>query len=110
MRVSFLPEALDYFNELSSVLYEKEYFGFEEFAVAYVDDLVDDIESSLHLRVKKIAPSYFDRYGKGMQYASFRKNNATQWFVFFSVYDVEGELVYLVRHITNNHIDAQHFI
>ena len=30
MRIIFLPEALDYFNKLTTILYEEEYFGFEE--------------------------------------------------------------------------------
>lgn len=37
MRIIFLPEVLDYFNELSIILYEKDYFGFEEYAL---DDLL----------------------------------------------------------------------
>ncbi len=28
MKIVFLPETLDYFNELSDLLYEKDYFGF----------------------------------------------------------------------------------
>ena len=109
MRIIFLPEALDYFNKLSTILYEKEYFGFEESAIAYVDDLMDDIKKSLHTRVKKNAPSYFDKYGKSMQYSIFRKNKNTQWFVFFTIYKNNSELVYLVRHISNNHVISQHF-
>lgn len=108
MRVTFLPEVLDYFNGLTTILYEKEYFGFEESALAYVDELINDIESSLHARVKKTAPPYFNKYGKGMQYATFRKNKTTQWFVFFSIYESDAELIYLIRHITNNHVDSHH--
>lgn len=59
MRIIFLPETLKYFNELSTILYEKEYFGFEESALAYVDNLIDDIKNSLHTKVKKNAPSLF---------------------------------------------------
>ncbi len=108
MKIVFLPEALEYFNDLSTILYEKEYFGFEEYALTYVDDLVDEIKSSLHSKVKKKAPFYFEKFGKGMQYVSFRKNKNTQWFVFFTIYERDNELIYLVRHITNNHVDSQH--
>lgn len=109
MRIVFLPETLDYFNELSTILYEKEYFGFEESALSYVDSLIDDIKNSLHTKVKKNAPSWFsDKYGKGMQYATFRKSKNTQWFVFFTVYKSKGEFVYLVRYISNNHVKSQH--
>lgn len=108
MRIVFLPETLDYFNELTTILYEKEYFGFEESALEYVDDLVDDIKSSLHAKAKKNAPAYFNRYGKGLKYATFRKSRQTQWFVFFTVYETRKGIVYLVRHVTNNHMVSQH--
>ena len=43
MRIIFLPEVLEYFNELTTILYEKEYFGFKESAFQYVDDLLTEI-------------------------------------------------------------------
>ena len=76
--------------------------------VSYVDNLIDDIKNSLHTKVKKTAPPNFDKYGKGMQYATFRKSKNTQWFVFFTTYESNGELVYLVRHISNNHVTSHH--
>lgn len=109
MRIIFLPETLDYFNELTTILYEKEYLGFEESALSYVDSLIDDIKNSLHTKVKKKAPLFFDKYGKGMLYATFRKSKNTQWFVFFTIYESSGELVYLVRFISNNHI-VSHYL
>lgn len=108
MRIVFLPETLDYFNELSTILYEKEYFGFEDSALSYVDSLMDDIKNSLHIKPKKNAPVYFNKYGKGMQYATFKKSKRTHWFVFFVIYESNGELVYLVRHISNNHVASHH--
>ncbi|WP_010664230.1 hypothetical protein [Marinilabilia salmonicolor] len=97
MRIIFLPETLDYFNELTTILYEKEYFGFEESALLYVDSLIDEIKNSLHTKVRKKAPPFFEKYGKGMQYATFKKSKSTQWFVFFTIYESNEELVYLVR-------------
>lgn len=44
MKVLFMPEVRQYFQELQEVLFEKEYFGLEEFAVQYVRDLILDIE------------------------------------------------------------------
>lgn len=107
MRIVFLPEALEYFNELTTILYEKEYFGFKESALAYVDSLVDDVRDTLHLKIAKVAPSYFDRFGKGMQYATFKKSKVTQWYIFFTKHKVDDEIVYLVRYISNNHVVAQ---
>lgn len=60
MRIVFLPEVLDYFNDLTTILYEREYFGFEETAVRYVNELLDDIRTTLPSKVSKSAPSYFN--------------------------------------------------
>ena len=108
MRIIFLPEALNYINELSTILYEKNYFGFEETALEYVDDLMNDIKTTLPNRPKRLAPPYFERYGKKMFYVTFRKNKATQWYVFFNIYENKDELIYLVRYISNNHVVAQY--
>jgi len=108
MRVLFLPEVLEYFNELTTILYEKEYFGFEESAVQYVDDLLAEIQTTISNRHKKVAPSYFDRYGVDMSYIAIKKNKNTQWYIFFTVYQYNEDAVYLVRHISNNHVVAQY--
>lgn len=110
MRVVFLPEVLEYFNELTSILYEKDYFGFEASALFYVDHLIDDIKGTIQLRQHKEAPPYFEQYGKSMKYAAFRSNKQTEWYVFFTVYMFRNELVYLVRHIDNNHMVAHYLV
>jgi hypothetical protein len=106
MKVLFLPEIRQYVIELEDILFEKEYFGFEESAVQYVRELISDIEKTLPMRVGKIAPSYFNRYGKGMHYAIFQKNKTTQWYVFYTKYQKNNEIIYLVRYINNNHMIA----
>ncbi len=108
MKIVFMPEALEYFNELSTLLYEKDYFGFEESALKYVDDLVDDIKETLPNRVKRVAPPYFDRYGKKMFYCTFPKNKDTQWYVFFTIYRTGNKPLAVVRYISNNHLIAQY--
>ena len=108
MKVLFLPEVRQYLRELQNLLFEKEYFGFEESAVQYVRDLILDIEETLPIRASKEAPVFFNRYGKGMRYASFRKNRNTQWYVFFNKYKEKDEITYLVRYISNNHAIAQY--
>jgi len=49
-----------------------------------------------------------DKYGKGMKYASFRKNRRTTWYAFFKKYEKNGETFYLVRYIANNHSIAHY--
>ncbi|MDR0437058.1 MAG: hypothetical protein LBH22_02010 [Bacteroidales bacterium] len=108
MQVILLPEVLEYLEDLSEVLYEKGYFSFEDTASEYVLELYDDIVLTLPTRHHKPAPLHFDRYGEDMDYAVFRKNKNTSWYVFFTSYEVENRVIYLVRHIANNHTVAQY--
>jgi len=108
MSVLFLPEIRQYLNELSHILYEKNYFSYVDTAEKYVEELFDDIKKTLPNRLKRPSPPYFDRYGKRMHYAVFKKNKTTQWYVFFTIYEHQGEIIYLVRYISNNHVIAQH--
>jgi hypothetical protein len=108
MKVLTTPEVRQYFKELSHILYKKDYFGCLEYAERYVEDLFFDIKTNLPVRLHKSAPEYFDKYGKGMYYASFRKNKQTTWYAFFTKYNENGDTVYLVRYIANNHTVAQH--
>ena len=109
MKVLFLPEVRAYFDFLVGVLFEEEYFEFEENARIYVKELFDDIEEKLPSRWKKPAPKHFEKYGKEMYYTGFRKNRNTTWYVFFTKYEDDGEIVYIVRHIENNHTVAHFF-
>jgi hypothetical protein len=108
MKVTILPEVLEYLEELVIILYEKQYFGSFETSGGYVAELINDINTNLSTKQHKPAPPHFDRYGKGMEYASFRKNRHTAWYVFFRVYRVNGEIICQVRYITNNHVAAQY--
>jgi hypothetical protein len=107
MKVLFSPEVEDNLFELTNILYEKHYFSFKEPAIMYVVDLECDIKNTLPNRQKRIAPSYFQRYGKNLFYSTFRKSKHTQWYVFFNIYEEKGKLMYLVRYITNNHVIAK---
>ena len=108
MTVQFLPEVVDFFEELAWILHEKGYFDDYEWSRKYVDELTDDIKNTLPILQHKPAPPYFNEYGKNMKYASFKKNRRTSWYVFFKTYNKNGEKIYLVRYIANNHTVAQH--
>jgi len=108
-RVIFLPEVRQYYKSLVPILYEKGYFSFKDTAFEYVKELVNDIRLNLPTKLKKPAPKYFtDRYGEGLYYAVFSKNKQTQWYAFFKIYKIKGELFYQVRFIANNHTVAQY--
>ena len=108
MQVILLPEVLDYLEDLTIILYEKGYFSYGETAINYVLELYDDIVSHLPSHHQKLASKHFEKFGKGMKYASFRKNKQTTWYVFFNIYHNNGETIYLVRYISNNHVIAQY--
>jgi hypothetical protein len=116
MKVLILPEVEEYLEDLGQVLYEKEYFGFEEEAIEYVEDLVYDIKKNLPILQHKPAPAYFHRFvtnieqAENLEYAVFKKNRRTSWYVFFTTYENEqnGDDIFLVRYIGNNYTVAQH--
>ena len=108
MKVLFLPEVSQQFIDLVSILYDKGYMSFLDQALAYSESLFREIQSSLPLKVHRKAPSWFNRFGKDMDYAVFPKNDHTTWYVFFNVYEIGGESVYLVRYMSNNHVIAHH--
>ncbi|MDR2906575.1 MAG: hypothetical protein LBU91_01110 [Bacteroidales bacterium] len=107
-RVLATPEVKQYLNNLIFILHKKEYFGFRESAREYVIELIKNITGSLPRHSYKSAPEYFDRYGKDMHYATFKKNKQTSWYVFFTKYLDNGETIYLIRYIANNHTVAQY--
>ncbi|PXV66891.1 hypothetical protein CLV62_104152 [Dysgonomonas alginatilytica] len=99
MEVRFSHATSIFLRELIQILYEEDYFGFEEAAIEYVNDLVDDIQSGIARKHKKPAPSYFDKYGQNMYYVSYKRNKNTTWYIFFNY----SEDVYYIRYIGNNH-------
>ncbi len=102
MKVIYAPEVVDYIDNLIIILFEKGYFGFPESAKTYVSKLTSDIESSIHLKLKKASPPRFKKYGT--HYVTYKPNKNTTWYVFFSFRTDR----YLIRFITNNHVSAQH--
>ena len=108
MSVLFLPEVSRQFVELAEILYDKGYMNFLNTAIEYSESLFREIQSELPIKVHRKAPDWFNRYGKDMFYAVFPKSRQTTWYVFFNVYEVGGETVYLVRQLSNNHIIAQY--
>ena len=108
-RVEFTPEVRLYFKTLIPVLYRLGYFSYLEGSRKYVKELIDSIIATLPGRLHRPAPRHFDRHGMGLLYATFRQSRATTWYVFFTRYRAaDGEIIYLVRHIENNHTAAQY--
>ena len=104
MKVIFDDVVEVYLNELIDILYEKEYFGFKATAYDYVGWIIDSIEKDIAKMPYKVAPPYFSRYGKNLYYSVFKRNNETQWYVFFNF---EAD-VFFIRYIGSNHNCAKY--
>ena len=97
MKVLFSPSVQDYYYELEIVLLEKGYFSYKEYADNYVAELFNNISTNLSKLRHRKAPKRYDKYGKGLYYATFTKNKHTTWYAFFTKYEDNGDIIYLVR-------------
>ena len=107
-QVKFLPEVVDQFLQLADILYDEGYLGFKDTALDYSEHLFWEIADTLPMKVKKGAPSFFKKQDIDLFYSAFPRSKHTIWYVFYSVHQINGDTVYLVRNLTNNHILAQH--
>jgi len=103
MRISYTKPVITYLNDLVDILYNKRYFSYEESAMEYVTELVQNMETTIHLKRKRKAPSYFSRYGKDLWYVSYPRSKQTTWYFFFSRHADDN---YVIRYITNNHVEG----
>lgn len=96
--VQYLPEIEYFINDLSDLLFEKEYFSFYEYAAHYVDNLTFFIEKELFNFPHKKTPIKLRKFGSN--YVFYRPNNRTTWYIFFE----KSNNRYLITHLTNNHV------
>lgn len=104
MKVTFSPEVEDYLFELIEILYEKAYFSYKENATKYVIQLVENIETTIHLRQKHVSPKKLKMYGDF--YKQFRMNKKTTWYAFYCTDGFD----YVITHITNNHTKESKYL
>ena len=104
-KITYTEEIDEFLDELVSLLFEKGYFSFFKDAEVYVDKLTHYAEQYMGILPGKNAPPHFDRYGSNLKYITYRANKTTRWYIFYQ----QLENVFLIRHVTNNHIAAQYF-
>ena len=109
-QVIISPQITKYFRKLMRILIKKGYFSFEENANGYVNDLVIDITINLPNKSSKQAPKHFEKYGKNLYFASFKKNKQTTWYVFFTIHhdETKDTKIFLIRYVSNNHMIAKY--
>lgn len=105
MNVMFTPQVEDDIMSLVDLLIDNGYLGDKRFAISYVDEFIDYIESSIELLPHKDAPSFFRKYGTDLKYIMYNRSHNTTWYILFEC----RENAYLVKYITNNHYEGQYF-
>ncbi|MBQ9640263.1 MAG: hypothetical protein IJV06_01670 [Bacteroidaceae bacterium] len=99
------PEYVDELTELVETLVSKGYFSAERYAQAYVKKLNKYARTHAAIAPRKPVPDVFDRYGHRLTYFTYTPSTHTTWYIFLE----ETDTVYVLRHITNNHIAGQYF-
>lgn len=84
-------------DKLLEVLFLKEYFGFEESALEYVQKIYDFIKSNISKPISRNSPTAYQKLGK--KYIKYKANHQTYWYIFFDQKDHR----FLINHIMNNH-------
>jgi hypothetical protein len=102
--IKFLPEVEDYLEDLIEILYQKEYFGFEESSYEYVLRIVNYVLENIETIKAKITPE--DLIHRGSFYITYQSSKRTTWYIF---YDRE-DLNFLIRYISNNHLKESAFL
>lgn len=97
VKIEILPEVIDYLNNLTQVLFDQEYFGFEETAQQYVQKIYDFMEYEMINFPCKVTPILLKKFGSN--YAFYKANNRTTWYIFFE----KQANRYLITYLTNNH-------
>lgn len=96
--VVFQKNATDYLNHLIEVLFNLQYFTFEESAQQYVSNIFDFIENELPYSSHRQTPKKLKNHGS--KYAIYQSNKRTTWYIFFENQDNR----YLITYIMNNHM------
>ncbi|MCU7616808.1 hypothetical protein NZ698_06325 [Chryseobacterium sp. PBS4-4] len=84
-------------NDLVDILYSRKYFGFEDYAVEYIEKIYDFIGNKISKPISRNTPQPFQKFGK--KFLRYKANSHTFWYVFFDQRDDK----FLINHILNNH-------
>jgi hypothetical protein len=80
-KVIFLPEVVDYLEEIALILYKQGYFGFKDACKKYIDKLSDYTFTYVGVLQGKSAPDHFAQYGSNLKYITYTPNQRTSWYI-----------------------------
>lgn len=103
VKIEILPEVIDYLNNLTQVLFEQEYFGFEETAQQYVQNIYDFMEYEMINFPCKVTTILLKKIGSN--YPFYEANNRTTWYIF-----LKKANRYLIIHLANNHFKDLNYL
>ncbi len=87
------------------ILFEKNYFGFRESAIQYVDKIILYIEERVkNKNYKTLSPD--DLKSKGTYYIKYEANKTTTWYILFDQFKEN----YYINYIFNNHQEEAKFL
>lgn len=93
--VGYTTSVQEYFDNLIIALFKKDYFGYQENAINYVEKLVFYINDNIHKLPHKKVPIELLNYGN--LYIFYKSNSRTTWFFF-----TKKDNSYLIKHVINN--------
>lgn len=102
--IIILDSVRTYMAGLVQTLFKKEYFSYEENALTYVNNLVDQIINELPGKKHYSTPLRLIKYGQF--YAKLKGSKRTVWYAFFDKKDNR----YIIKHIANNHTAKAAFL
>ncbi|MFC0425615.1 hypothetical protein [Chryseobacterium scophthalmum] len=95
--IIFSNDVKVFLTDLVDILYSKNYFGFEEDAKSYVQEIIFYIMNfDFQVNIYE-TPENFKKFGR--KFFKYKANNNTSWYIFFD----QKEHKFLINHITNNH-------
>ena len=109
IEIHILPEVDEFLKFLAEDLIKGGYKSNLYYATKMVDDIIDfiyEIPNVVHYHIPQKFQYHFERYGKNLQYACFKRKSSPQttWYIFFEKKDNH----LLIKHISNNLVEGQY--
>lgn len=93
-----------YLNDLTFILFKKDYFSYFENSVIYKNKIIEFIEESIETFPAKKTPKKLKIFGQN--YIFYKSNQTTTWYIFFEVLNNN----YLITNIINSNSEDVKFL
>ena len=93
-----------YLNDLTFILFKKDYFSYFENSVIYKNKIIEFIEESIETFPPKKTPKELKNFGQN--YIFYKSNQRTTWYIFFELMKNN----YLITNIINSNSEEVKFL